>query len=193
MKIFPTDKELLTMSNILLIYSVVIELKELNAVWAMNYGWVQEYINPPYLFIETQLCFAGSALLFREALGCSGWEGRTPAEICVGSLRAVPNWLEAPSQQSPAAHVWHPVPRLHLIANCNKCLPELESRGICVSVGTGRDHVRADFIPHSPWELPWVLCHLAPMDFSVPCCSTQQCRASFSSGKKRDLAQMFLQ
>lgn len=32
MKIFPTDKELLTMSNILLIYSVVIELKELNAV-----------------------------------------------------------------------------------------------------------------------------------------------------------------
>lgn len=32
MKVFPTDKELLNVSNTLLIYSVVIELKGLNAV-----------------------------------------------------------------------------------------------------------------------------------------------------------------
>lgn len=54
---------------------------------------VQDYISPPYLFIETQLCFAGSALLF-----VGRHDGKAPAEIRVGSRRAVPNWLEAPGQ-----------------------------------------------------------------------------------------------
>lgn len=184
MKIFPIDNKLLTVSNILLIYRVLIKLRELNAVWAMDCGWeCKTHSAPLRCLLRASCVLQAMPFSLGEALWPQCCDGRAPAGMCVGSLCAVPKRLEAPSQWSPAAHVWHSVPRLNLIANCNKCLLEFECRGICVSVGTGRNPVRAVFISHSPWELPRVRGHLAPMDCSIPCCSTKPCWASYSSGK----------
>ena len=67
---------------------------------------MKDYISLPYLFVQTQLRFADVALLSGRGVSAVAWyDGKTPAEICVGSCRVVPNSLEAPSQQSPAAHV----------------------------------------------------------------------------------------
>lgn len=113
------------------------------------------------------------------------WRQSSCWEMCWLSL-CCSKLMEAPSQGSPAARLT-PILRLNLIANCNKSSWNSSARGICVRVGTGRNPVGADSISHSPWELPWVQCHLAPKQ----CCSTKQCWASLSSGQIRDWAQIF--
>jgi len=67
---------------------------------------VKYYISLPQFFVQTQRPFADVALRSgRGPLAVARHDGKTPTEICVGSLRVVPNLLEEPSQQSPAAHV----------------------------------------------------------------------------------------
>lgn len=67
-KIFPTDKELLTMSNTLLIYSLVIKLKELNAVWAMNYEYQWKTTSAPLTYLLRLSCALQAMPFCLEAL-----------------------------------------------------------------------------------------------------------------------------
>lgn len=67
---------------------------------------MNDYISLPYLFVQTQLHFSDVALLSgRGPSAITQHDGKTPAEICVGSGGVVPNLLEAPSQQSLLLHM----------------------------------------------------------------------------------------
>lgn len=68
--------------------------------------------------------------LWTRRFGCSlVWWQNSCWDMCWLTPCCCSELAEAPSQQSPAAHVWHPVPCPSLTANCTKCLLEFECGG----------------------------------------------------------------
>lgn len=67
---------------------------------------VKDYISLRYLSVQTQLRFADVALLSGRGASAVAWyDGKTPAEICVGSRRVVvPNLRRHPAS-SPQLHM----------------------------------------------------------------------------------------